>query len=54
MRLAPADYHLLVDAGPQGPHVGLSVDPPLHFSRPSIDVLFKSAARYAGMSASGC
>ena len=45
---APPDYHLLVDAGPQGPHVGLSVDPPLHFSRPSIDVLFESAADHYG------
>ncbi len=30
---APPDYHLLVDGGPQGPHVGLSVDPPLHSKR---------------------
>lgn len=45
---APPDYHLLVDSGPQGPHVGLSVDPPLHFSRPSIDVLFESAADHYG------
>lgn len=45
---APPDYHLLVDGGPQSPHVGLSVDPPLHFSRPSIDVLFESAADHYG------
>jgi len=38
---APPDYHLLVDAGPV---LALSVDPPVHFSRPSIDVLFESAA----------
>ena len=38
---APADYHLLVDAGPI---VSLSVDAPVNFSRPSIDVLFESAA----------
>lgn len=38
---APPDYHLLVDAGPA---MALSVDDPVHFSRPSIDVLFESAA----------
>ncbi len=38
---APADYHLLVDKGPQ---LALSTDEPIHFSRPSIDVLFESAA----------
>lgn len=38
---APPDYHLLVDAGPR---TALSLDPPVHYSRPSIDVLFESAA----------
>ena len=38
---APPDYHLLVDSGPQ---LSLSVDDPVHYSRPSIDVLFQSAA----------
>ncbi|MEO8152527.1 MAG: chemotaxis protein CheB [Rhizobacter sp.] len=38
---APADYHLLVD---QGPSLALSVDEPVHYSRPAIDVLFESAA----------
>ena len=38
---APADYHLLVDRGPQ---LALSADDPVHHSRPSIDVLFESAA----------
>ncbi|HCL87180.1 MAG TPA: chemotaxis protein CheB [Comamonadaceae bacterium] len=42
---APPDYHLLVDAGPS---LALSIDPPLHFSRPSIDVLFESAADVYG------
>jgi two-component system chemotaxis response regulator CheB len=37
---APPDYHLLIDVGPR---IALSVDPPVHFSRPSIDVLFESA-----------
>lgn len=39
---APPDYHLLVD---DGPTLALSVDPPVHHSRPSIDVLFESAAQ---------
>lgn len=39
--VAPPDYHLLVD---RGPCCALSVDPPERFSRPSIDVLFESAA----------
>ncbi len=39
---APPDYHLLIDGGP--PHLALSIDAPVHYSRPSIDVLFESAA----------
>jgi two-component system chemotaxis response regulator CheB len=42
---APPDYHLLVDNGPQ---LALSVDEPVNFSRPSIDVLFESAADVYG------
>lgn len=38
--LAPADYHLLVEPG----RFALSIDAPVHYSRPSIDVLFESAA----------
>lgn len=38
--LAPADYHLLVERGA----FSLSVDAAVAFSRPSIDVLFESAA----------
>jgi two-component system chemotaxis response regulator CheB len=38
--LAPANYHLLVEKG----RFSLSVDLPVTYSRPSIDVLFESAA----------
>ncbi len=38
---APTNYHLLLDAGPC---LALSVDDLVHHSRPSIDVLFESAA----------
>lgn len=39
--IAPANYHLLVEATGS---LSLSVDDPVLFSRPSIDVLFESAA----------
>jgi two-component system chemotaxis response regulator CheB len=42
---APPDYHLLVD---RGPAFALSSDEPVYFSRPSIDVLFDSAADIYG------
>jgi two-component system, chemotaxis family, protein-glutamate methylesterase/glutaminase len=42
---APPDYHLLVDAGPQ---LSLSADELVNFSRPSVDVLFESAADVYG------
>lgn len=42
---APPDYHLLVETDR---HVSLSYDEPQLFSRPSIDVLFESAADVYG------
>lgn len=39
--LAPANYHLLVE---RDGHLSLSVDPPVNFARPSVDLLFESAA----------
>lgn len=47
--VAPADYHLLVERG----SAALSVDEPLHHSRPSIDVLLGSAADAYGDRAAG-
>jgi two-component system, chemotaxis family, protein-glutamate methylesterase/glutaminase len=47
---APPDYHLLIDSGPQ---LALSMDEPVNFSRPSIDVLFESAADVYGRRALG-
>ena len=38
--LAPADYHLLVEQG----NFALSTEAPVLYSRPSIDLLFESAA----------
>jgi two-component system, chemotaxis family, protein-glutamate methylesterase/glutaminase len=40
VHVAPPDYHLLVERG----WLSLSTDEPVKFSRPSIDVLFESAA----------
>jgi two-component system chemotaxis response regulator CheB len=53
--IAPSNYHMLVDDGPQ---ISLSADDPVHHSRPSIDVLFESAIeiyreRLLGMILSG-
>ncbi|WP_386066103.1 chemotaxis protein CheB [Tahibacter sp. UC22_41] len=42
---APPDYHLLVD---DGPSLALSMDPPVEHSRPSVSVLFESAAAVYG------
>ena len=47
--VAPADYHLLVERGT----TSLSVDEPLHYSRPSIDILLGSAADAYGDRAAG-
>lgn len=47
--VAPADYHLLVEPGT----VALSVDAPLNYSRPSIDILLSSAADAYGERVAG-
>ena len=47
--IAPPDYHMLIDPGV----VALSTEAPVAFSRPSIDVLFESAADAYGEQAVG-
>ncbi len=42
--LAPPNYHLLVDAD----HYALSTQAPVYYARPSIDLLFESAAEAMG------
>ena len=42
--IAPPDYHVLIEPG----RLCLSVDEPVSYSRPSIDVLFESAADVYG------
>ena len=43
--LAPANYHLLLE---RDGRLALSVDPAVNFARPSVDVLFESAAQAYG------
>jgi len=47
---APADYHLLIEGDRC---FALSIDEPVRFSRPSIDVLFESAADAYGPALAG-
>lgn len=39
--IAPPGYHMLIEAGRT---IALSVDPPVRFSRPSVDVMYEAAA----------
>jgi two-component system chemotaxis response regulator CheB len=48
IHIAPPNYHVLLE---RDGALSLSVDPPVHFSRPAIDVLFDSAADTFGPSA---
>jgi two-component system, chemotaxis family, protein-glutamate methylesterase/glutaminase len=47
--IAPADYHMMVEDD----HFVLSVDEPVRYARPSVDVLFESAADSCGPAAIG-
>ena len=47
--LAPHDYHLLIERG----SFALSTEPPVAFARPSIDLMFESAADVYGKSVIG-
>lgn len=48
--IAPGDYHLILTPGP-GPVARLTQDPPRGGHRPSVDVLFASAASVPGLRA---
>jgi len=47
--LAPPDYHVLLERG----YFSLSVDEPIRYSRPSIDLMFETAADAYGADAIG-
>ena len=49
VHIAPANYHVLIEEG----HLSLSTDDMVRFSRPSIDVMFMSAADTYGARAVG-
>jgi two-component system chemotaxis response regulator CheB len=51
--IAPGDYHMAVEWGTTGYRVRLRQDPPIHFTRPAVDMLFNSAAQCAGRHAVG-
>jgi two-component system chemotaxis response regulator CheB len=49
VHVAPANYHVLVESG----YTSLTIEEPVRFSRPSIDVTFESAADTYGAAAIG-
>jgi len=49
VHLAPANYHVLIEDG----YLSLTIDAPVRFSRPSIDVMLTSAADTYGSAAIG-
>jgi two-component system chemotaxis response regulator CheB len=49
VHIAPADYHVMIESG----YFSLTVEEPVRFSRPSIDVMFDSAALTYGPGAIG-
>lgn len=46
--IAPGNYHLMLIPGAGGYRTRLGQSPPVHFCRPAVDVLFRSAAELAG------
>jgi two-component system chemotaxis response regulator CheB len=46
--IAPGDYHMRLSGRNGRYRVALDQSPPLHFTRPAVDVLFESAAECAG------
>lgn len=51
--LAPGHSHLLLERSGAGYQTVLSKEPPINRHRPSVEALFRSAARYAGTNAVG-
>jgi len=51
--IAPGDYHMVVEWDVNCYRVRLRQDPPIHFTRPAVDMLFNSAAQCAGRNALG-
>jgi len=51
--IAPGDFHMVVEGAAGGYRIRLRQDPPIHFTRPAVDMLFNSAAQCAGSHAVG-
>jgi two-component system chemotaxis response regulator CheB len=51
--IAPGNRHMLLERSGATYYVRLKDGPPVHFQRPSVDVLFQSVARNAGTNAIG-
>lgn len=51
--LAPGNYHMMVEKSGASYFVRIRQGPPVHYSRPSVDVLFNSVAESAGLNAVG-
>ena len=51
--LAPGNYHMLLKRSGSRYHVQVKSGPPVHHQRPSVDVLFNSAALSAGANVIG-
>jgi two-component system chemotaxis response regulator CheB len=49
VHVAPANYHVMIESG----YFSLTIEEPIRFSRPSIDVMFTSAADTYGSGAIG-
>lgn len=49
VHVAPADYHVMIERG----YISLTVEEPVRYSRPSIDVMFTSAGDAYGKEAIG-
>jgi two-component system chemotaxis response regulator CheB len=49
VHVAPADYHVMLESG----FASLTIEDPIRFSRPSIDLMFDSAADFYGAAAIG-
>lgn len=51
--IAPGNYHLLVEKNGAKYYTRIKQGPPVHHQRPSVDVLFNSVAKAAGVNAMG-
>src|SRR5256714_6619174 len=49
VHVAPADYHVMVERG----YLSLTIEAPVRYSRPSIDVMFTSAGDAQGQRTNG-